>query len=108
MIFSPVLPSVQSFLLCLPVLLAITAFAFDTNNETFCYNDFTNMDEEQFAEFMAECEKRMAYDTGIRAEFGDEILTLSTCEYTHENGRFVVVSKKVANERITEENRKAN
>ena len=70
------------------------AFAFDTNNETFCYNDYTNMDEEQFAEFMTECEKRMAYDTGIRAEFGDEILTLSTCEYTHENGRFVVVAKK--------------
>lgn len=76
------------------------AFAFDTNNETFCYNDFTNMDEEQFAEFMAECEKRMAYDTGIRAEFGDEILTLSTCEYTHENGRFVVVAKKIVEETV--------
>ena len=76
------------------------AFAFDTNNETFCYNDFTNMDEEQFAEFMAECEKRMAYDTGIRAEFGDEILTLSTCEYTHENGRFVVVAKKILEETV--------
>ena len=71
------------------------AFDFDTNNETFCYNDYTDMTEEQFAEFMTECEKRMAYDTGIRAEYGDEILTLSTCEYTHENGRFVVVAKKV-------------
>ena len=71
------------------------AFSFDTNNETFCYNDFTDMNEEQFAEFMTECEKRMAYDTGIRAEFGDEILTLSTCEYTHENGRFVVIAKKI-------------
>ena len=71
------------------------AFSFDTNNETFCYNDFTDMNEEQFTEFMDECEKRMAYDTGIRAEFGDEILTLSTCEYTHENGRFVVVAKKI-------------
>ena len=71
------------------------AFAFDTDNETFCYNDYTDMTEEKFAEFMAECEKRMAYDTGIRAEYGDEILTLSTCEYTHENGRFVVVAKKI-------------
>jgi sortase B len=79
------------------------AFTFDTNNETFCYNDYTNMDEEQFAEFIAECEKRMAYDTGIRAEFGDEILTLSTCEYTHENGRFVVVAKKVVGEAVTDE-----
>lgn len=79
------------------------AFAFDTNNETFCYNDFVDMDEEQFAEFMAECEKRMAYDTGIRAEFGDEILTLSTCEYTHENGRFVVVAKKIVEETVDTE-----
>ncbi len=74
------------------------AFRFDTNNETFCYNDYVDMNEEEFAEFMAECEKRMAYDTGIRAEYGDEILTLSTCEYTHENGRFVVVAKKVVEE----------
>ena len=74
------------------------AFAFDTDNETFCYNDYTDMTEEKFAEFMAECEKRMVYDTGIRAEYGDEILTLSTCEYTHENGRFVVVAKKIVEE----------
>lgn len=71
------------------------AFAFDTDNETFCYNDYTDMTEEKFAEFMSECENRMAYDTGIRVEYGDEILTLSTCEYTHENGRFVVVAKKI-------------
>ncbi len=79
------------------------AFAFDTDNETFCYNDYTDMTEEKFAEFMTECEKRMAYDTGIRAEYGDEILTLSTCEYTHENGRFVVVAKKIVEEAVTEE-----
>ena len=79
------------------------AFAFDTDNETFCYNDYTDMTEEKFAEFIAECEKRMAYDTGIRAEYGDEILTLSTCEYTHENGRFVVVAKKVVEDAVTEE-----
>ena len=35
------------------------------------------------------------YDTGIDAEFGDQLLTLSTCEYTYKNGRFVVVAKKV-------------
>ncbi len=71
------------------------AFVFDTNNETFCYNDYTDMNEEEFNEFMAECEKRKAYDTGVVAEYGDEILTLSTCEYSNENGRFVVVAKKI-------------
>ena len=37
----------------------------------------------------------VAYDTGIDAEYGDQLLTLSTCEYFYKNGRFVVVAKKV-------------
>ena len=27
--------------------------------------------------------------------YGDQLLTLSTCEYTYNNGRLVVVAKKV-------------
>ena len=73
----------------------IAAFKFDTDNETFRYNEFVTMDEESFGEFMKEVHKRQAYDTGKTAEYGDELLTLSTCEYTYKNGRFVVVAKKV-------------
>lgn len=40
-------------------------------------------------------ERKAKYDTGITAEYGDQLLTLSTCEYTYPNGRFVVVAKKV-------------
>lgn len=39
--------------------------------------------------------KGVSYDTGIAAEYGDQLLTLSTCEYTYPNGRFVVVAKKM-------------
>lgn len=35
------------------------------------------------------------YRTGIDVEFGDEILTLTTCIYHRENGRFVVVARRV-------------
>lgn len=73
----------------------VAAFKFDTNNETFRYNEFVTMDEEKFAEFMSEVHKRQAYDTGVDTEYGDALLTLSTCEYTYKNGRFVVVAKKV-------------
>jgi sortase B len=73
----------------------VAVFKFDTNNETFCYNEYTQMDEEQFAEFMENVHARQLYDTGIDAEYGDELLTLSTCEYTYNNGRLVVVAKKV-------------
>ena len=35
------------------------------------------------------------YDTGVTAEYGDRLITLSTCEYSAQNGRLVVVAKKV-------------
>ena len=34
--------------------------------------------------------------TGVTAEYGDRLITLSTCEYSAQNGRLVVVAKKVA------------
>ena len=36
------------------------------------------------------------YDTGVTATFGDRFITLSTCSYHVDNGRFVVVAKEVA------------
>ena len=45
-------------------------------------------------EFMENVHARQLYDTGVAAEYGDQLLTLSTCEYTYPNGRFVVVAKK--------------
>lgn len=73
----------------------ILAFRFDTNHETFRYNEYTDMNEEEFTEFMDECRRRQLYDTGITAAYGDELITLSTCEYTYENGRFAVVAKRI-------------
>lgn len=73
----------------------IAAFSLDTNNETFRYNEFADGNEAQFNEYVAECMARRAYDTGFTSEYGDKLLTLSTCEYTHTNGRFVVVTKLI-------------
>lgn len=74
----------------------VLAFRFDANNETFRYNEYTDMTDEAFTEFMVECRSRQLYDTGVTVEYGDELITLSTCEYTYENGRFVVLAKKIA------------
>lgn len=32
---------------------------------------------------------------GVTAEYGDRLITLSTCEYSRQNGRMVVVAKKI-------------
>ena len=39
--------------------------------------------------------KLQLYDTGVTASFGDEFITLSVCAYHVENGRLVVVAKRI-------------
>ena len=49
--------------------------------------------EEDFDEFIEGCKELALYDTGVSAEYGDQLITLSTCEYSRTNGRMVVVAK---------------
>ena len=42
---------------------------------------------------IAECKELALYDTGVTAEYGDKLITLSTCEYSRTNGRMVVLAK---------------
>ena len=74
----------------------VAVFKFNTNKETFKYNEWATMNEAEFSAYMQEVHAREIYDTGIDAVYGDQLLTLSTCESTYKNGRFVVVAKKVA------------
>lgn len=53
-------------------------------------------DEAEFDAFIGQCKELSLYDTGVTAEYGDKLLTLSTCEYSRKNGRMVVVAKKVS------------
>lgn len=62
----------------------------------FKYYQFIDANSEQeFNSYMAEMEAMSLYDTGVTAEYGDQLLTLSTCDYQEKNGRFVVVAKKI-------------
>ena len=51
--------------------------------------------EQEFESNMKEMAALSLYDTGVTAEYGDKLLTLSTCDSTVDDGRFVVVAKKV-------------
>lgn len=65
--------------------------------EGFAYHRLIDTDDEdEFDKYVAACKKLSLVDTGITPQFGDQLLTLSTCEYTQENGRFVVVAVKRA------------
>lgn len=50
---------------------------------------------QEFDSYMNEMASISLYDTGVTAEYGDQLLTLSTCDYQETNGRFVVVAKKI-------------
>ena len=54
--------------------------------------------EQEFNSNMQEMAAMSFYDTGVTAEYGDQLLTLSTCDYQEKDGRFVVVAKKIAKE----------
>ena len=63
----------------------------------FRYYDFVDAeDENDFNAYIAKCKELALYDTGVTAEYGDRLITLSTCEYSAQNCRLVVVAKKVA------------
>ena len=60
------------------------------------YNFFQADTEEEFHYFYDNIRELSLYDTGVAAEYGDRFLTLSTCAYHVEDGRFVVVAKETA------------
>lgn len=51
--------------------------------------------EKEFSSYMQEMAALSLYDTGVTAAYGDELLTLSTCDNSEQDGRFVVVAKRV-------------
>ena len=67
-------------------------------NETdvFRYYEYTDLtDEAVFNKYIQQVQAAAIYDTGFGAEYGDELLALSTCNYHTADGRFVVIAKRV-------------
>lgn len=59
------------------------------------YQFFEAATPEEFDSTMQEMANISLYDTGVTATYGDKLITLSTCDHAEEDGRFVVVAKKV-------------
>lgn len=69
---------------------------YKSEQNVFRYYYFVNANNEQeYNDFVNNAKKVSIYDTGVNANYGDQLLTLSTCEYSQEDGRFVVVAKKL-------------
>ncbi|MCQ2523968.1 MAG: class B sortase [Lachnospiraceae bacterium] len=69
---------------------------YNSDEITFKYYQFIQANSEtEFDSAMEEMSRLSLYDTGVTAQYGDQLLTLSTCDYQEANGRFVVVAKRV-------------
>lgn len=75
----------------------VSVFKTNVNSEnSFEYYSYINFNnEDSLEEFINNCKNLELYSTGVEVNFGDKFVTLSTCEYSQDNGRMVVVAKKI-------------
>lgn len=74
----------------------VCAFKTVANANGFQYFNFVKANtDEDFSAYIEKCQALSFYDTGVNTEYGDKLITLSTCEYSQNNGRFVVVAKLI-------------
>ena len=68
---------------------------YKTEKNVFRYYFFVNANSEaEYNEFVQNAKKTSLYDIDKTAKFGDQLITLSTCSYHVEDGRFAVVGRK--------------
>lgn len=68
---------------------------YKSEKNVFRYYDFINAKkEEDYMEFVKNAKKASIYDTEVTAKYGDELITLVTCSYHTEDGRFVVIGRE--------------
>lgn len=59
------------------------------------YNFIDAEDKEDYENAINYFEEKQLYDTDVKAEYGDQLITLVTCSYHEDNGRFVVVAREI-------------
>ena len=67
-----------------------------TVNSGFQYYNFINASgENEFDTFVNKCKGISLYKIEQKVQYGDKLLTMSTCDYSLKGGRFVVVARKL-------------
>ena len=78
------------------VIAVFKTVVYTDSSDSFKYYEFTDAENAaEFDAYVAKCKELSLYDTRVSAEYGDKLISLSTCEYSRNNGRLVVVAKRV-------------
>lgn len=68
---------------------------YQDEENVFRYYNYTYFDSKEiYEEFIENCKDIQLYETNTQAEYGEQLITLITCEYSQEHGRMVIVAKK--------------
>ena len=78
------------------IMAAFYSNVYDSNDQNvFRYYQYTDLrNPDRFQEYVSQAAAAALYDTGVTAQYGDQLLTLTTCSYHTDNGRFVVVARR--------------
>ena len=69
---------------------------FFEDDDVFKYYKYTYIaSEDEFNAYYNGIRDISLYDTGVTAEYGDHLITLSTCDYSVPNGRLAIVAKRI-------------
>lgn len=69
---------------------------YDDNEDVFKYYYYANLnDEATYNSYVANVKALSIYETGVSPMYGEKIVTLSTCNYHTNDGRFVVCGRKI-------------
>lgn len=72
------------------------------NQDVFKYYFFKDAkNETEFDNYIKNIKKLSMYKIEDTATYGDQLITLFTCDYHVEDGRFAVVAKKISNSDVT-------
>lgn len=78
------------------IIAAFYSKVYESNEENgFRYYQYTDLTErELFDDYIRQVRDAALYEIDTEVQFGEQLLTLSTCSYHTDQGRFVVVAKK--------------
>ena len=65
------------------------------NADYYFYSHIALDSEKEFNEFITKIKENSYFDTGLTAEYGDKLLTLSTYDYWVDYATLLIIAKKV-------------
>ena len=73
------------------------------NDDVFKYYAYAQVsDGYSYDEYVNNVKALSIYDTGVTPSYDEQLITLSTCEHSQEDGRYVLVARRVESKEAEE------